>query len=168
MNSKGQFGIITLVVVVFVLLLLAPFVIKIVRSSVGGFADSLETIDPNAAAQVTFVENTFIGLWDWVIFLVFGLNILLLLISSFFIDTHPAFVIVYILSAFFIMAFAPSMMDVTEKIYNDASMSNATTGHDSGSLLPVTEFLINNFGMVLLGIIVISGIIMYAKFKYFT
>jgi len=167
-QKKAQFGIITLVAVMFVLLLLAPFVIKIVRSSVGGFSDSLANVDANAATTVDSIETSFINLWDWVILLVFGLNVLLLFISAFFIDTHPAFVIVYVLTMFFLMAFAPSMLDVVETVYNDASMTNATTGHDSGAYLPATEFLINNFGGVLLTIMILSGIIMYAKFKYFT
>ena len=167
-NKKGQFGIIAFVGFFLVLLFLAPFVVKIVRSSVGGFSDQLAGIDANAATQVDFVEDTFIGLWDWVIFLAFVFNVVLLLISSFFIDTHPAFVIVYIMTAFFLMAFAPSVLDTVEKVYDNAEMSNATTGHDSGAYLPITEFLINNFGGILLTIIVLSGIIMYAKFKYFT
>jgi len=59
-------------------------------------------------------------------------------------------------------------LDAVEVVYNDASMSNATTGHDSGAFLPTTEFMINNFGGIILTIIILSGIIMYAKFKYFT
>jgi len=167
MNKKAQFGIITFVGLMFVLLFLAPFVVKIVRSSVGGFSDAITPINAEAGANVDAIEDTFINMWDWVIFLVFTLNVLLLLISSFFIDTHPAFVIVYILTMFFLMTFAPSILDTLEKVYNEEPMTNATTGHDAGRLLPTTEFLINNFGNVVLGIIVLSGIVMYAKFKYF-
>ena len=167
-SKKAQFGIITFVGLMFVLLLLAPFVVKIVRSSVGGFSDAITTVNAEAGANVDAIEDTFINMWDWVIFLVFSLNVLLLLISSFFIDTHPAFVIVYIMAVFFLMMFAPSMADTVETVFYDSAMTNMTTGHQAGALLPTTEFLINNFGTVLLGIIVLSGIIMYAKFKYFT
>jgi len=167
-GKKGQFGIITFVGLMFVLLFLAPFVVKIVRSSVGGFSDAITPINAEAGANVDFVEDTFINMWDWVIFLVFSLNVLLLLISSFFIDTHPAFVIVYIMTMFFVMTFAPAMLDALEAVYYDDAMVAMDDGHQAGALLPTTEFLINNFGTVILGIIVLSGIIMYAKFKYFT
>lgn len=167
-SKKGQFGIITFVGLMFVLLFLAPFVVKIVRSSVGGFSDAITPINAEAGASVDYVEDTFINMWDWVLFLVFSLNVLLLLISAFFIDTHPAFVIVYILTMFFMMTFAPSILDSLEAVYYDSAMTDATTGHDAGRLLPTTEFLIENFGTVILGIAVLSGIVMYAKFKYFT
>ena len=166
MNKKAQFGIITFVAVFLVLLFLAPFVVKIVRSSVGGFSDSLATVNADAAATVDGIETTFLNLWDWVILLGFAFNVILLLISSFFIDTQPAFVIVYVLTMFFVMAFAPSVLDSLETTYD--ALGDAATGHDSGAYLPATEFLIDNFGGVMLSIIVLSGIIMYAKFKYFT
>jgi hypothetical protein len=166
MNKSGQFGIIAFVAMFIILLFLAPFVIKIVRTSVGGFSDQITVINSEAGANVDFVEESFLNLWDWVILLAFGFNVMLLLISSFFIDTEPAFVIVYILTVFFLMSFAPSALDSIQDVYNE--LGDASTGHDSGAYLPATEFLINNFGGILLSIIVLSGIIMYAKFKYFT
>jgi len=166
MNSRAQFGMITFIGLVLVMLFLAPIVVKIVRSSVGGFSDGLENVNADAAAEVDAIENTFITLWDWVIFLMFGLNVIILLLSSFFIDTHPAFVIVYILTMFFMFAFAPSILDSLEVSYNQ--LGDAATGHDSGAYLPITEFLINNFGTLMLSIAILSGIVMYAKFKYFT
>lgn len=165
MNKKAQLGIIVFVGMFLVLLFLAPFVVKIVRSSVGGFADAINSTNEGAATTVRGIEGTFLSLWDWVILLGFAFNVVLLLLTSFFIDTHPAFVIVYIMAVFFLMAFAPSMIDALETMYDE--LGDAATGHDSGAYLPATEFLIDNFGGVLLSIIVLSGIIMYAKFKYF-
>lgn len=166
MNSKAQFGMITFIGLIFVMLFLAPIVVKIVRSSVGGFSDGLANVNEDAAGEVDAVEDTFIALWDWVIFLMFGLNVIILLLSSFFIDTHPAFVIVYILTMFFMFAFAPSILDALETSYD--ALGDAGSGHDSGAYLPITEFLINNFGTLMLTIAILSGIVMYAKFKYFT
>jgi len=166
MNKTGQFGMITFIGLILVMLFLAPIVVKIVRSSVGGFSDGLANVNQDAANQVDAVEDTFITLWDWVIFLMFGLNVIILLLSSFFIDTHPAFVIVYILTMFFMFAFAPSILDALETSYD--ALGDAPSGHDSGSYLPITEFLINNFGTLMLSIAILSGIVMYAKFKYFT
>jgi len=168
MNSKAQFGMITFIGLIFVMLFLAPIVVKIVRSSVGGFSDGLANVNEDAAGEVDAIEDTFITLWDWVIFLMFGLNVIILLLSSFFIDTHPAFVIVYILTMFFMFAFAPSILDTLEDVYNNEHINDAATGHNAGAYLPITEFLINNFGTLMLSIAILSGIVMYAKFKYFT
>ena len=86
MNKRGQIAIISFVGMVIVMLMLAPIVVKIVRSSVGGFSDQITPINAEAGASVDFIETTFLNLWDWVILLGFAFNIILLLISSFFID----------------------------------------------------------------------------------
>jgi len=162
MRTKAQIGLVSLVGVIIALLFLAPIFLNIVTTTTGKFATALNATDSNAADTVTGITNTYTGLWDWVLIIVFGLNVLLLLISAFFIDTHPAFLLVYIMIAFFTMAFAPNILDATDKIYNNAHYAG-----DVAAYLPFMDFLRSNFGAVILGIIVLSGIIMYAKFKYF-
>ena len=162
MNRKAQVGIVSFVGVVIALLFLAPIFLNVVTTTTGEFADAINSTDANAAAAVDSITNTYTGLWDWVLILVFGLNILLLLISAFFIDTHPAFMLVFIMIAFFTMAFAPNILDATDKIYNSAHYAG-----DVAAYLPFMDFLRSNFGAIILGIFVLTGIIMYAKFKYF-
>ena len=162
MNTKAQIGIISMIGVVIVLLFLAPIVINIVRTTTSEFSGAINSTDQNAAQTVDVITNRFVGLWDWVLILVFGLNVLLLLVSSFFIDTHPAFIIVYILLAFFTFAFAPNILDSVDKVYDSAHYAG-----DVAAYLPFMDWLRSNFGGVLLGVVVLSGIIMYAKFKYF-
>jgi len=162
MNKLGQIGVVSLVGVVIALLFLAPILLKIVTSTTTQFATALNSTDSNAAETVTTMTNTWVNLWDWVLILVFGLNIILLLLSAFFIDTHPAFVLVYIMVAFFTMAFAPNILDATDKIWNSAYYAA-----DSNLYLPFMDFVRTNFGLIILGVFVLSGIIMYAKFKYF-
>ena len=162
MNSKGQIGIVALVGVVIALMFLAPIFLNIVTTTTGEFAKAINGTDPNAAATVESITNTYTSLWDWVLILIFGLNVLLLFISAFFIDTHPAFLLVYIMIAFFTLAFAPNILDATDQIYNNAHYAGEVAAY-----LPFMDFLRSNFGTVILGIMVLSGIIMYAKFKYF-
>jgi hypothetical protein len=54
----------------------------------------------------------------------------------------------------------------------DAVWENAGMTMQDGTMaslyLPLTDFLRTNFGAVLLGVIVLSGVIMYAKIKYFS
>ena len=162
MNSKGQIGIVSLVGVIIALLFLAPILLNIVTTTTGEFIDAINKTDTNAAETVQGITTSFTNLWDWALILIFGLNVLLLLISAFFIDTHPAFLLVYIMVGFFTLAFAPNILDATDKIYNSAHYAG-----DIAAYLPFMDFVRSNFGIIILGILVLSGIIMYAKFKYF-
>lgn len=162
MNNKGQIGIVALIGVVIAILFLAPILLNIVTTTTGQFATALNATDSNAAANVNAIVGTYVTLWDWVLIIVFGLNVLLLLISAFFIDTHPAFILVFIMVGFFTFAFAPNILDATDKIYNSAHYAGEVAAY-----LPFMDFLRSHFGAVILGVFVLSGIIMYAKFKYF-
>jgi len=162
MNNKGQIGIVSFVGVVIALLFLAPIFLNVVTTTTGEFADAINSTNSDAAETVDGVTDTFTNLWDWVLILVFTLNIILLLVSAFFIDTHPAFLLVFIIIAFFTMAFAPNILDATDKIYNSAHYAG-----DVAAYLPFMDFLRSNFGAIILGLFVLTGIIMYAKFKYF-
>lgn len=163
MNKKGQFGIITLVAILLVLLFLAPVLLKIVRTSVGGFATALNNTNSEAASVVEETYTTFINLWDYVIIAVFGISVVMLFLSAFFIDTHPAFVILYIFVSFLVMAFTTSMVDIVNKLWDHSQFAVET-----GVYLTMTEFLKNHFAGVILGIMVLSGIIIYAKIRYFS
>ena len=162
MTTKAQIGIIGIVGVIIVLLFLAPILLNIVRTTTGEVANAINTTDPNAAAAITSIENTYSNLWDWILILVFGLNVILLLVSAFFVDTHPAFILVFIMIAFFTLAFAPNILDAVDKVWEDAHYAGET-----GTDLAFMNFLRNNFGLVILSLLVLSGIIMYGKFKYF-
>ena len=162
MNTRGQVGIVSMIGVFIALLFMAPILLNLVTTTTGEFADALNGTSPSAATTVDSITGTYTGLWDWVLILVFALNVLLLFISAFFIDTHPAFMLVFIMVAFFTMAFAPNILDATDKIYNNAQYAG-----DVAAYLPFMDFLRGNFGAVVLGIFVLAGIIMYAKFKYF-
>ena len=162
-SSRGQIGIVSIVGVIIALLFLAPILLNIVKTTTSEFSDALNSTDTNAAATVTGIKDTYVNLWDWVLILVFALNVLLLFISAFFIDTHPAFILVFIMVAFFTMAFAPNILDAVDQLWGDAHYAGET-----GTQLAFMNFLRENFGGVLLSIFVLAGIIMYAKFKYFS
>ena len=162
MNKKAQIGIVGFIGVVIALLFMAPILLNIVKTTTSEFSSAINSTDSNAAATVDSVTGTFTNLWDWVLILVFGLNILLMLISAFFIDTHPAFVLVYIMVCFFTMAFAPNILDAVDQVWSDAHYAGET-----GVQLTFMDFIRTNFGAIILGVMVLTGIIMYAKFKYF-
>jgi hypothetical protein len=164
LNKKGQmmeYGIISFVGIVIIMLLLAPFLINIVTTVLGEFGTELTAVDAEAGAAVTSIETTYTNLWDIVIILLFVLNVLLLFISAFLVDTHPVFFIMYILFAFFTVMFVPNVLDVVNEVYDHSQYAG-----DVGLYLQFTEFILNNFMVIILGILILSGIIMYAKFKF--
>jgi len=163
MNNKGQFAIVTLLGIMIVLIAIAPILLQIVKSVSTPLSDNLESISPLASQQIDAVENKFTQLWDYVIMFMFLFNVLILLISSFFIDTHPIFLVLYIVVSFMLFLFAPYMVDAVERVWESPYFVAENTAGDLG----MTQFLLNNFTMVLLMVYILSGIIIYGKIKFF-
>jgi len=163
MNNRGQFAIVSAVGIFIVLIAIAPILLQIVKTSSTGFADGLEGISPVAHDKVDAIESKFTGMWDYVILFIFLFNILLLLISSFFIDTHPLFLILYVVVSFMLFIFSPYLVESADRIWDSPHFVEENTAGD----LPMTEFLLDNFQMILLMIYVLSGLIMYGKIKFF-
>jgi len=161
--NRGQFAIVSFVGIFIVLLVLAPILLNIVTTLTGGFQDNIENIDANAGSKMDASVSKFTAWWDYIIVFVFTINILLLLITSFFIDTHPVFVLLYVFVGFLLFVFAPYVADMAYKIWDTPRYITDGTINN----LSITSYLLDNFAIVLLMVFVLSGIIMYAKIKYF-
>lgn len=165
MNKKGNlgYGIIAFAAIIIGLLFFAPIGLKVVRSSITEFSNAINVTSPEASTTMTGIQTSFENLWDWVIFLCFGINVLVLLVSAFFIDTHPVFLIFYIMTLFFLFIFAPNMIDAVDTLWAHSAFSEET-----GLFLDLTDFLRLHFESILLGVAVLSGVVIYAKIKLFT
>jgi len=159
-KAQIEIPIITFIVVVAGLIIMAPFVLKSVKSILDPFSAGVGNITAEAGASVSFVKDTFVNFWDWVILIAFTINVIMLLITAFLVDTHPVFLVMYIIFGVFTFAFAPMIKDVMDKIYNSSELATEV------SSLPIVDFLREYFGIILLVIFVISGIIMYYKFRF--
>ena len=170
MNKKaqgGEIGIIAFVGVIIVLLFLAPILLKIVSTTLGSTSQAINSTSPLASSNMDYLTNKFVTFWDYLILISFLVSLLMLLIASFFIDTHPVFLVFYIMIAFLTVLFAPMILNSVDAVWENAGMT-MQDGTMASLYLPLTDFLRTNFGAVLLGVIVLSGIIMYAKIKYFS
>ena len=161
-NKKGQidYPIITWVVIVLGLMILAPIMLKVFNSIQAPMSSSLGNItNGGATAQAGFnsVMNTAIGFWDKVILSAFILATLLLLISAFLIDTNPFWLILYIFISFMLVLFAGDIIGSLDNLYNSSAFAT-----ESASLAFIGS-LRSNFGLILTGIMVITGIIIYGK-----
>ena len=161
-GNKGQ----VLSIIIFFGLIVATFIFAIVimnltNSVLTPFSASMGNVSTQAGSNVTFIKNTFVTWWDWTIMFFFVLNLLLLFISAFMVDVHPAFIVLYILTCLFLVIFGYSMIEATNRIFESSSMLT------SAGLLPMTNWVQDNFNYVMLGIMILSGIVMYAKVKMF-
>ena len=164
MNKKAQgIGIVVFIAIFIALIVAAPIILDIIRTPMTKFSAAIGNVSggEQAGAEVATIVNRTTSMWDMVILFFFLLNVIILLLSAFFIDTHPAFVIIYILLCFFLVVFVPNVMDAVDKVWDVQQFNDETGLH-----LDMTRFLKDNFGGVILSIIILSGIIMYAKIKY--
>lgn len=175
-NKKGQVeGILTFTVIVLTLLFLAPILFKITLTPLDKFTTSMMTVDSTnkSIESSSFIRGKFTGMMDWVIMAIFIFSIALLLISSFLIDIHPAFFVIYLIASFCIIAFAPSVMTSLDFFYGNAgttASSNFVLDENGVNFveeyLPMTNWAYNNFGLIITGIFILSGAIMYGKYKF--
>jgi len=170
-NKKGQFDfpIVTFAIIVLGLILLAPIILKVVRSTVQPFADTLGNessgmggVGGDLAEQNTkYILGVFVNFWDGVILFAFLIALIMLFVSAFLIDVNPFFIILYILVFFLTIMFAPEILGSIDKIYE------ANAYAEEVALIGFIDFLRLNFGLILTAIGVLTMVIMYAKVRYF-
>ena len=139
--------------------LIASIVIfKLATSIIIPFQAQIGNMSAPAGEAVGYVYHQMATWWDYAIILVLGLNVLILFVSSFYIDVHPAFAIIYIIAIFFMFIFGNYALGALDAVWNAMG-----TGLESSTQLQ--QFIINHFQLLMLGIVILSGVIMYAKYK---
>lgn len=167
MLKKGQldYPIITFFILVFGLILLAPIMLKIfinIRDPISNnFGNMSGQGGQLAQANFNSVINTGINFWDKIITAAFILAVLLLFVSAFLIDTHPFFIILYIALNLMLILFAPDIVDSLGNIYDNANFATEV------AQLTFINYIRVHFGLILVAIMVITGIIIYGKVALF-
>lgn len=171
--KKAQLdNIVGFVFVAVALLFLAPIMMLIFHTVGGSLSSHLGNVTTGGAvvAKANFdsVLNPLVSWWDKILVFVFIVLVLVLLFSSFFIDTHPVFVVLYIVVAMLLLLVSNGFLGSLSKIYNDAVFS----GPDAYGLvvtnsIPFMNFLLNNFGYVLVGVFFLTGVVMFGKIGFF-
>ena len=169
-NKKAQtMSIIFFFVIVLAVFILAVLLMSMVNTVLNPFKEQINQTSTNAGTTVNLVQNKFNAVWDWVVVMLFIFNLVILLFSSFMIDIHPAFLVLYIISVMFLLMFGSTILGSLNSIYDPSGVfgtGNVTSGGNAIGNMPITSWILNNFTLVTLGIIIISGIIMYSKFKF--
>ena len=169
-NKKGQaLSIIFFFVIVLGVFIIAVLLMSLVNTVLDPFKSQVALISNESATNVGSIQNSFVSVWDWVVILLFLFNTVILLISSFMVDIHPAFLIIYIIAVMFLFMFGSTILGSLNDVYDPSGIfgtGNVSQGGNAISEMPLTSWFLNNFTMVILGIVIISGVIMYAKFKF--
>ena len=163
-NKKGQvldYPIATFVLMFIGLLVFAPIMLKIMGEILTPVSATLTTMSGEAGASVDLIQTSFTNFWDYVIVIGFVVTVLLLFMSAFFIDTHPVFIVIYIILSMIIIMFSSSFVQILDSIYDSPNFLAEVNN------LGMSDFLRGHFEMVVLGIIILSGVVIYGKLKYF-
>lgn len=158
-TKKANYDIIAWIGIIVGLLIIAPILYKVVDTSLSKFSEAINETSPEAADSVDTIKGSFTGWLDYIIMIAFLVNIIMLFIFAFMVDTHPMFLPFYIISAIFTMIFAPYVVETIRQVFGMAEFGTAVIN------LPLTEFVVMRFNIILLGVIVVAGIIMYAKLR---
>jgi len=151
--------------VVFILLVVGFFYIGITMLKIGNdilnpFEAKVGNMTTTAGRNVAVIHTSFISFWDWAIMMALLFNIILLFLSAFLIDTHPVFIVFYVIAGILIFIFAPMLLDTVNQLY-------ATTGFDTiaNTQMPMLNFVRTYFVYIILAIYFLSGIIIYGKVR---
>jgi len=169
MDKKGQVqSVLFFIFIVAGLIIITPIILKVGLTILDKTTTQFSDVQPSnqSANLVSSVRNTMANSFDWMVMLMVIADMLVLFVSAFLIDVHPAFVVFYIIGCLVIILTAPYSIVAAEKIYA-MQQFNAGQGNPV-QYLPMTQFLMNNFGMFILGVLIVTGILIYAKIKFFS
>lgn len=165
--KKGQldFPIFTFAAIVVGLILFSIFFLKFANTFFPTFSSSLGNMSSGggeiAQENVNYIGNITITFWDKIMMFVFVVSVIVLFISAFLIDAHPFWVFLYIIAAFILILFAPTIISAADHIYESSTFS------DEVNYSPFMDAIRINYVPILVGIIFITGIIIYGKLRFF-
>ena len=163
MLKRGQTDIILFIALIIGLIIIAPILYQVVDKSLTGFSDALnntnDTAYQTAVSNVSSIKSSFLTWLDYLIMLIFLADMVSLFVFSFLVDTHPIFSLFYLFSAVFALIFMPYIVEPAKQLFGMSWFSDAVVN------LPLTNFVLTKFSIIILGIIIVNGIIMYAKFR---
>jgi hypothetical protein len=157
-NKKGDVSslIISLVIIVFVMIVISLFFSQFFLALIGEMK-GMPQFPNQSISAMTSVEEKTIPFLDYLIFFSFISIIIGLIISSIFIDVHPAFFVVFIIVLIFAVLLAGIFSNVFNTIGEDTTMSTTY------SQFQFTPLIVNHFPLMVFITGIIVSIILYGK-----
>lgn len=173
LRKKGQVENSTLVFIFVIigLIIAAPLLLKLVGTFntklIEAANSSSLSVPESSITAVNSITNTYTDWMDSIIVIAFIANILLLFLTAYFIDVSWIFVVFYIIFAFITIVGGPYIYEVgIDMLYGPAGATGTWILANETLKLPMAAAILNNFGVIMVAIIILSGIIMYAKIKF--
>ena len=166
LNKKAQIEFSPAIVIAFIigLIIFAPIMLRIVGVTTGTFFTQMNESASEAVSQADNAVNKVYNFFDYLIVIAIMINVIMLFVSAWFIDTNPIFIVLYIMFAFIFVLFLPNLMDATDSIWN--RMNSVDDDWHVGSMpLTFTSWIRENLILFSIVIIALSGVVTYAKFK---
>lgn len=168
-QKKGQVvSVVAFFVIILSVLILATLLMSFVNTILNPATSSIGNVSSQAGNAMSNINASFNKWWDVAVVLLVFLNIIILMISAYQIDTHPVFLIVYIIAVMLLVIFGGNVVSALSGLWdaNGIFGSASPQGVDAISRMPMTAYILNHFTLFIFAIIVLSGIIMYSKFKF--
>lgn len=165
-KAQVEFSPAILIALIIGLVIMAPIMIRIIGTVTGTFFVQMNESAPSAVAEASSAVDKVYNFFDYLVIIGIFINIIVLFISAWFIDTNPVFIILYIMFAFIFVLFLPNLMDAVDRVWeNMDDMGDQDTWGSNSMNLTFTDWIRQNLIMVSVVVIALSGIITYAKFK---
>jgi hypothetical protein len=156
--TRGQFDVVIFIIMFIALLIAAPICFKMVHLTLEPISAALNSSTPQVNETMTYIVNSYDNFWDYVVLMMFIALVISLFMSSFLVDIHPVFLLLYVLLAFI-------MVIITPMLASTASSVTSALGLSGSAHLQYTEYLRQHVTMITLGVLVISGIITFGKMR---
>jgi hypothetical protein len=165
-NKKAEVEFSPAIAIAFIiaLLIMAPIMIRIIGTVTGTFFSQMNESAPSAVNEADMAVKKIYNFFDYLIIIALLINVIVLFISAWFIDTNPVFIVLYIMFAFIFVLFLPNLLDAVDSVWSRME-SVEDNWHGNAMPLKFTDFIRQHLIMFSVVIIVLTGIITYAKFK---
>lgn len=158
-DKKGDIPSILIFIIVIFSIIVSMIVGTKVFNSVKDGLKITPLIQNNSKAmeKIDFIDSNFVPLIaNGFVFLFFGM-ILGILISSFFIDTHPGFFVFFIIGGILCVFLSGIIANVITEFGESAQLSDVWNEY------PAVKIIINNLPLIIMGVIILTGIILFAR-----
>lgn len=157
MNKKGDFqSLIIMIAIVFILALAVIIFSKVFLLFTSELKDTGE-FSNRSIEKIEIVEDNTIPLLDFFIFFTLISLMIGLIISSIYIDTHPALTIIFLIAIIIAVFIAGQLANVYTDIVGHSELAS------TASEFVYTDALFSNFAMVILVVGIIIAIILFGK-----
>ena len=157
-SKKAITDVFVFALILIIILFITPILLKVVHSVLTPFVNS--TAIPEAARNASsYAISTTDNFFDYAAVVLIFAMLIMLFVSSYFVDVYPFFFILYIIAAIILFIMIIPINAINDKIFNSVTFAEET------SKLPLTSFIYSHYFYIVLIAVIISAIILFGKMQ---